>query len=121
MEIDSFHRGEVEEFELTEVVRQDSDSIILSESMRIRQMMNMERMIDFSFREKPGELEKIDSLKALNEYVIGYKGGVSEMIITYSNRVALNYNINARKLIYGHGAASIVCNERLMVIQNNYN
>ena len=43
------------------------------------------------------------------------------MIITYSNRVALNYNINARKLIYGHGAASIVCNERLMVIQNNYN
>ena len=121
LEIDSFHRGEVEEFELTEVVRQDSDSIILSESMRIRQMMNMERMIDFSFREKPGELEKIDSLKALNEYVIGYKGGVSEMIITYSNRVALNYNINARKLIYGHGAASIVCNERLMVIQNNYN
>ena len=49
LEIDSFHRGEVEEFELTEVVRQDSDSIILSESMRIRQMMNMERMIDFFF------------------------------------------------------------------------
>lgn len=120
LDLSSFPQGDAEEYVLTEVVRQGSDSIILSESMKIRELLNSEDRCEFIIDEKPGELETIGADKALGQFVFDYSMGKSVIFIAYSNKKVAEYNVGARKILYGENAPEVVNGERLMIVQNNY-
>ena len=120
LDILSFPAGDAEEFVLTDVVRQDAGSAILLESMKIRELLSSKLRCDFKFDERPGELETVAPDEALKQFVSGYSAGESVVFIAYSNKKVTEYNVCARKLLYGSDSSEVVNGERLMVIQNNY-
>ena len=111
----------VEEAELTEVLRQKGDSIILKNAMMIRDLLKKEKRNNLVFEEKSGDVETIPSSDFLDKYICYRResGKNDSVIICYSNKSANRYNREIRTALYGQDM-SIRENDILMIIQNNY-
>ena len=108
--------------ELTEVLRQTGDSIILKNAMQIRDLLKQEKRNRLIFDEKNGDVESLASGKILDKYMEMQKdvGQDNCAIICYSNRSASEYNRDIRKELYGEENPELRVGDVLLVIQNNY-
>lgn len=112
----------VVEAELTEVLRQKGDSVILKNAMMIRDLLKREKRNQLVFEERKGDVEVIPSEHLLDSYIDYRKksGKHDSVIICYSNKSANKYNREIRIALYGDDIP--VCNKDiLMITQNNYN
>lgn len=111
----------VMEDELTEVLRQNGDSIILKNAMMIRDLLKKEKRNCLVFEEKENDVETVPSGDFLNKY-LDYKKQSSRqdsVVICYSNRAASRYNRDIRTSLYG-GDVPLRVNDMLLITQNNY-
>lgn len=111
----------VMEEELTEVLRQKADSIILKNAMMIRDLLNKEKRNCLVFEEKENDVETIPSGDFLNKYLEYRKQSSRQdsVVICYSNRAASRYNRDIRTSLYGVDVP-IRVNDILLITQNNY-
>lgn len=107
--------------ELTEVLRQDGDSIILKNAMMIRDLLKKEKRNCLVFEERENDVEVVPSGDFLNKYLDYRKQSSRQdsVVICFSNRAASQYNKDIRTSLYGDDAPLRV-NDVLLVIQNNY-
>jgi len=109
----------IQEFQLTEVLRQSQKSSILENATRLRSKMD-EGYPTFKL-EKKGDLVRINGGE-LQEYLeasIDNYGFDDTIVITRSNKWANNYNNQIRSRILWY--EDILCNgDFLMVVKNNY-
>ena len=111
----------VMEAELTEVLRQEGDSVILKNAMMIRDLLKSERRNYLSFEEKIGEVETVVPDDFLRQY-LEYRQKSEKhdsVVICYSNRGANGYNREIRRSLYGDDVP-IRENDILLITQNNY-
>ena len=111
----------VVETELTEVLRQKDDSIILKNAMMIRDLLKKEKRNCLVFEEKENDVETISPDDFLNKYLEYRKesGRHDSVVICYSNKAASKYNSDIRKSLYGDDVP-LRENDILLITQNNY-
>ena len=111
----------VVEAELTEVLRQKGDSVILKNAMMIRDLLKKKKRNSLVFEEKKDDVETVSPDEFLNKY-LDYKnqsGRHDSVVICYSNRAASKYNRDIRTFLYG-GDVPLRVNDILLITQNNY-
>ena len=111
----------VVEVELTEVLRQKDDSIILKNAMMIRDLLKKEKRNCLLFEEKENDVETVSPDKFLSKYLDYRKrsGKHDSVVICYSNSAASKYNHDIRASLYG-GDVPLQVNDILLITQNNY-
>lgn len=111
----------VMETELTEVLRQKGDSIILKNAMMIRDLLKKDKRNNLVFEERKDDVETVPSGQFLDKY-LNYRresGKHDSVIICYSNKSASRYNRDIRIALYGQDIP-IRENDILLITQNNY-
>ena len=111
----------VVEAELTEVLRQKGDSIILKNAMMIRDLLKNDKRNCLVFEEKKDDVETVPSGQFLDKYLDYRKvsGKHDSVVICYSNRSASRYNRDIRLALYG-ADVPLQVNDILLITQNNY-
>lgn len=111
----------VVEAELTEVLRQKGDSVILKNAMMIRDLLQKDKRNQLVFEEQKDDVEMVPSEQILDKYLKYRKesGRHDSVIICYSNKSANRYNRDIRKSLYG-GDVPLRENDILLITQNNY-
>jgi len=107
--------------ELTEVLRQKSDSVILKNAMMIRDLLQKSKRNHLVFEEKKDEVETVHPDSILSKY-LGCKDSPDSndcALICFSNRKAALYNKDIRRLLYG-ADEPIRKGDVLLIAQNNY-
>lgn len=109
------------EEELTEVLRQKGDSIILKNAMMIRNLLQKNKRNQLVFEEQKDDVETVPPGQFLNKYLDYRKGSQKHdsVIICYSNKSANRYNRDIRKALYGEDIP-LKENDILLITQNNY-
>ena len=109
------------EAELTEVLRQKDDSVILKNAMMIRNLLKKEKRNQLVFEEQKDDVETVPSEQFLDKYLNYRKesGRHDSVIICYSNKSANRYNMDIRKALYGENVP-LQENDILLITQNNY-
>lgn len=112
----------VMEAELTEVLRQKNDSIILKNAMMIRDLLKKDKRNSLVFEEKKDDVETISANCFLEKYLDYRKKSDKNdsVVICFSNKSASRYNRAIRTDLYGKDVP-VRENDVLMIIQNNYN
>lgn len=112
---------EVYEEELTEVLRQRGESVILKNAMMIRDLLQSERRNHFVFAEKENDVETVRPEDFLRKYLEYRKQSPvhDSVIICFSNKSAARYNKEIRLSLYG-GDVPIREGDVLLITQNNY-
>ena len=107
--------------ELTEVLRQKGNSIILKNAMMIRDLLKKDKRNHFVFEEQKDDVETISPEQFLDKYLNYRKnsGKHDSVIICYSNKSANRYNRDIRKALYGENMP-LMENDILLITQNNY-
>ncbi len=121
----SFFSGKglsAESFELTEVIRQESDSTILSNSIKLRTLIQSNIRTELVLDRKVGEVEDIqveDIAKRFCEDcpTPSLNGPV---VICYSNRMAAAYNNDIRSIYFPDNHETVQVGDRLIIVGNNY-
>ncbi len=104
---------------LTDVVRQVKDSIILNNSLKIRDLLESGARNNLQFETRQGEVEEMGVETLIDTFHENWINGDKGAIITYSNSVAYSYNLRIReKLGLSHSLLSE--GDKLMVVHNNY-
>lgn len=108
--------------ELTEVLRQKNDGVILKNAMQIRDLLNSDKRNHMVFNEKKNEVESIPSHQLLDLYIHHRKlsGKNDSVLICFSNRSASEYNKSIRSRLFGENNRDLQVGEVLMVVKNNY-
>lgn len=111
----------VVEAELTEVLRQKGNSVILKNAMMIRDLLQKDKRNQLVFEEQKDDVEMVPSEQFLDKYLKYRKesGRHDSVIICYSNKSANRYNRDIRKSLYG-GDVPLRENDILLITQNNY-
>ena len=109
------------EEELTEVLRQKGDSVILKNAMMIRDLLKKDKRNQLIFEEQKDDVEMIPPEQFLDKFLNYRKtsGRHDSVIICYSNKSASIYNRDIRKALYGENVP-IRENDILLITQNNY-
>ena len=108
--------------ELTEVLRQTGDSVILKNAMQIRNLLKKEKRNRLVFEEKRGDMVSLPSGELLKKYIETRKQTKKDdsVIICFSNRSASKYNKDIRKELYCEEKPELQVGDILLVNQNNY-
>ena len=104
---------------LSEVVRQGSDSLILRNSLKIRELLKSEERNELRFETEPGEIAEYDIESLIDLFVDDWKNGDTGAVITYSNSSAYSYNLCIRRKL-GYGNTLLHTGDNLMIVHNNY-
>lgn len=109
------------ESELTEVLRQKGNSVILKNAMMIRNLLEKTKRNQLVFEEQKDDVETVPSELFLEKFLNYRKasGKHDSVIICYSNKSANRYNKDIRKALYGEDS-SLRENDILIITQNNY-
>ena len=109
------------EAELTEVLRQKNDSVIIKNAMMIRDLLKKDKRNQLVFEEQKDDVEMVPSEQFLDKYLKYRKesGRHDSVIICFSNKSANRYNRDIRKALYG-GDVPLRENDILLITQNNY-
>ena len=107
--------------ELTDVVRQDNGSAILSNAMKVRALLESSQRNNLVFDRKENEVLDTEGYNMPTQLLSIYpKPEIGQsVIITYSNRQARDYNYAVREILYP-GQKQIVIGDILQVVSNNY-
>ena len=115
------HGLKVVEAELTEVLRQKDDSVILKNAMMIRDLLKKKKRNSLVLEEKKNDVETVSPDEFLNKYLDYRKesGKHDSVVICYSNRAASKYNSDIRRSLYGDDVP-LRENDILLITHNNY-
>jgi len=107
--------------ELTDVVRQNEDSAILGNAMKVRALLESTQRNNLVFDRKENEVIDIEGYNMPKQLLNIYpKPEIGQsVIITFSNRQARDYNYVVREILYP-GKKQIVIGDILQVVSNNY-
>ena len=107
--------------ELTDVVRQNEDSAILGNAMKVRALLESSQRNNLVFDRKENEVIDIEGYNMPKQLLNIYpKPEIGQsVIITFSNRQARDYNYAIREILYP-GEKQIVIGDILQVVNNNY-
>ena len=113
---------EVMEAELTEVLRQQGDSVILKNAMMIRDLLQKEKRNNLVVEERKDDVESVSPGEFLDRYLACRResGKHDSVVICFSNKSANGYNKDIRNALYG-GDVPIQAGDVLLVTHNNYN
>lgn len=108
--------------ELTEILRQKGDSMILRNALQIRNLLEKNERNRLVFAEKTGEVECLSSSELLDKYLETREqnGANNTVVICYSNSDAAQYNQAIRQRIYDEENPPLKEGDVLMVVQNNF-
>lgn len=104
---------------LTDVVRQGKDSLILTNSFKIRNLLESEVRNNLQFATSPGEVEEIGVESLIESFYDNWVNGNKGAIITYSNSSAYSYNLSIRERL-GYSHSLLTEGDNLMVVHNNH-
>lgn len=109
-------------YELTDVIRQGSDSTILSNSIKLRDLIQSGERTELILDRKEGEVEDIDIAEIATKYVDHSPAPslYGPVIICYANRTASAYNSQIRQRYFNGREGSIQRGDRLIIVGNNY-
>lgn len=109
-------------YELNQVVRQEEDSGILKTATMLREALAAEEFDHFKLGRHYEDVEVIGLDNALPRYLEATDGkpGTSSIVITHSNREALDYNRAIRGNLFPHREEPQP-NDVLIITRNNYN
>lgn len=112
----------VMEADLTEVLRQSGESVILKNAMQIRNLLDNDKRNKLVFEEKPNEVEVLEKGKLLEHYLNDRKESNrnNSVVICFTNQSAYNYNKEIRESLYNSENPPLRVGDVLMVVQNNY-
>ena len=112
----------VMEADLTEVLRQSGESVILKNAMQIRNLLDNDKRNKLVFEEKPNEVEILEKGKLLEHYLNDRKESNrnNSVVICFTNQSAYNYNKEIRESLYNSENPPLRVGDVLMVVQNNY-
>lgn len=109
-------------YELTEIVRQDSDSAVLDNSIMVRSLIGSECRPSLVLSRKAGEVEDISVEGIITRYCeIAPRPSLdSPAIICFSNRSAAAYNNAIRDTYFPGRVDEVQPGDKLIVVGNNY-
>ncbi|MBN2280081.1 MAG: AAA family ATPase [Candidatus Marinimicrobia bacterium] len=108
--------------ELTDVVRQKQDSLVLKNATNIREILDRNVFNNFSFEYDNHTVFDLDPDEILSKFISGCKpfSKSNPIIITYSNALAKSYNLSIREKLFP-GKPEITTGDRIIAVKNNYN
>lgn len=108
---------------LTQVVRQGQESGILDTATKLRKAIADNVFNAFEINYGKGDTRKFSSEDFLGQYVeVVRQGSVQQtVVITHSNRQALEYNKQIRQRRYGDKNVQVQKEDWLIITRNNYN
>jgi ATP-dependent exoDNAse (exonuclease V) alpha subunit len=117
----SHYRLQVEEVEFTEVTRQQLDSGILFNATQLREELTKEKPIIGFYSKRFKDFFRMngDRLEDGLRYAYDKFGVDNTIIITRSNKAAVQYNKYIRQAIHFY-EEEITAGDRLMIVKNNY-
>lgn len=107
---------------LSEVVRQQGESAVLRNAMKIRGLLATEKRNQLVFDESQGEVEQLPDSTALLDAYMEHReksGKNDAVLICYSNRDANGYNQQIRQRLYHEDHPELKVDDILIVVQNN--
>ena len=112
-----------EEFELTDVVRQEKDSGILKNTFPIRKSLENKVFDTINFDTSFHDTIHLDHINFMQQYIEVTKGKVDHqtMIVAYSNASVKEYNDKVRGYLFPNHKNQICVGDKLMVTSNNAN
>lgn len=115
---DKYHAS-CQEVMLKEVIRQLEDSLIYKNATTIRDAIETNHFNEFKITD--GE-DVIKSESLIDDYKNLTKGSIDQnvIVIAYSNKQVLDYNIAIRKYLFPNSEERIRSGDLLLVSQNNY-
>jgi len=113
----------VEEFTLSEVVRQQQDSGILKTATSIRKQIDAKEFNKLNVNPNQKDILECKEDNFNNTFLKAAAniGIDNSIVITHSNKLALEYNKIIRNLRYGNDAGIIRVKDKLIITKNNYN
>lgn len=112
----------VDSYELTEVIRQESDSTILSNSIKLRTLIQSNIRTELVLDRKKGEVEDISAEDIASRFCANAPTPSLEgpVVICYSNRMAAAYNNDIRAIYFPESRETVQIGDRLIIVGNNY-
>lgn len=112
----------VESYELTDVVRQGSDSTILSNSIKLRTLIQSNIRTELVLDRRVGEVEDIQAEDVARRFceISPTPSLNGPVVICYSNRMASAYNNEIRSIYFPDDYESVRVGDRLIIVGNNY-
>jgi hydrolase, P-loop family len=112
-----------EEFELTDVVRQEKDSGILKNTFPIRKSLENKVFNTINFDTSFHDTIHLDHINFMQQYIEVTKCKVDHqtMIVAYSNASVKEYNDKVRGYLFPNHKNQICVGDKLMVTSNNAN
>jgi hypothetical protein len=113
---------EVDEYELTEVVRQQSGNGILKVATYLRDLLRNPSRNSFKLPPLSSDILEIKIDAVIDQFIenISGKDLRSSVIINYSNKSAFDFNMQLRQRLFP-GRHELNMDEILLINQNNYN
>lgn len=113
----------VQAFQLTEVVRQDSESGILKAATSIRDSILKNEFNSFDIAVNHRDILESSPVDFITNYhATAKEGGIrNSIVITHSNKQALDYNEQIRKRRFGERSSKLQIEDLLIITHNNYN
>ena len=105
----------VSEATLKEIIRQDKESPIISNSIRLRESLENDCYDNLDLQESD-EITKLNSFDDIRFSEIN----IDRVIISFTNRRALYYNLSYREKVLNFDNSKLSLGDRLLVISNNY-
>lgn len=107
--------------ELSDVVRQQNDSGILSNATKLRMAIANKQFNKLSIEECANDIEKIENAEALSKYLesIQANGIASAAIISGTNKTTYLYNCLIHNRLFPDHQNKIACGDVLMVYRND--
>jgi len=109
-------------YELTEVIRQGQDSVILSNSIKLRNLIQSDFKAELVLERREGELEDIKAEEVATRYceLSPAPSLSSPVVICYSNRMAAAYNNEIRATYFPGKGDTPQSGDKIIVVGNNY-
>ena len=113
----------VDEYELTEVVRQKSDSGIVKNTVPIRKSLITQTFNQLDIKTNDYDVIHVEHKDFLDTYLKAsdYKIDPDTIVIAYSNASVKEYNDTIREHYFPGNANNIAVNDKIMVTSNNAN
>jgi energy-coupling factor transporter ATP-binding protein EcfA2 len=108
---------------MNQVVRHAADSGVYANAAKIRKAIEAKQYNEFGIKNVAGEVSKMEPFGIVQEYCrqVENKPDRNAIIITHSNKQALQYNQMARKFIFKHSTENLNIGDLLLITRNNYN
>ncbi|MBE2279205.1 MAG: ATP-binding domain-containing protein [Ignavibacteriaceae bacterium] len=110
----------IEEYELTEILRQAAESTIIKNATKIKESIERKYFGSLNLEFNETDFQKLGSSEFLDHFCKDYQhlNLNSKVIIAYTNESVFNYNMSVKKRLQS-GNTGLCKNDVMLVYQNN--